>query len=447
MITTVHLIEKAEIPLKITVINSGYPFAKGVAYSSYSKSHLLNVTAGKMSAFPEKPEDFINWAHARNEYKDVDRELLSHTYLPRILYGEYLEETWKKAIDNKPSNIELNIIEDKAVDIDLTGDMVSITLQNNPVITANKVALATGNSEPRDPSIANNSFFSHPSYFRDSWKKESTDKLKSEKDILIIGNGLTMVDTVLGLMENGFTKTIYSVSPHGFGILPHRHNGTKYSGLEKELKEPYQLSKLVNLTHKHIRAVRKLGLTAEPIIDSLRPYTQKIWQSLTIQEKQQFLNRLRHLWGVARHRLPIHIHDMLQNLRIHGRLVVIAGKIIDIKESPKGIDVTFYNRKSRKNESILVERVINCTGPDASIKKSSNTLLLNLSKKGIATCDEIEIGIQADTTDFKLIDVNGRKLNNIYTLGANLRGMLWESSAVPELRSQAEKLSSVLINL
>jgi uncharacterized NAD(P)/FAD-binding protein YdhS len=206
------------------------------------------------------------------------------------------------------------------------------------------------------------------------------------------------------------------------------------------------LSALVNLAHKHIRVVRKLGLTAEPIIDSLRPFTQNIWQALTLKEKQQFLSKLRHLWGVARHRLPIHTHDLLQNLRIHGKLIVMAGRITDIKEGLKGIEVTFYNRKAKRDESIIVERVINCTGPDASIKKSSNVLLQNLWKKGIATCDALELGIHADTKDFKLIDTNGKKINSLFTLGGNLRGMLWESTAVPELRVQVKNLASTLLS-
>jgi uncharacterized NAD(P)/FAD-binding protein YdhS len=188
MMTTVHLLENAKHPLKITIINSGYPFGKGVAYSAYSDSHLLNVTAGNMSAFPDKPTHFIDWVHTRKEYNNIDKELLARTFLPRNIYGEYLEDIWNKRFTARKPGIELNIIEDRALDIELKKDSVFIKLQSNPVVEADKAILATGNSEPRDPFIPNSSFFSHPSYFRDSWKKESTHKV------------LTMVDTVLGLI-------------------------------------------------------------------------------------------------------------------------------------------------------------------------------------------------------------------------------------------------------
>jgi len=269
---------------------------------------------------------------------------------------------------------------------------------------------------------------------------------KQGEDILIIGSGLTMVDTVLGLLEKGFSGKIYSLSPHGFGILPHRHGGMKYTGLEKELNEPYKLDELVRLVHKHIRIVRELGLSAEPIIDSLRPYTQKIWQALSVKERKYFMSsRLRHLWGVARHRLPVHTHDLMQNLRIQNKLVVLAGNVRDIREVNKAIEVNYYNRRTRKDELLTVQRVINCTGPESSIKKTANTVLVNMSKRGVLTADPLELGINADAHDFKVIDKYGEKLNNIYTLGTNLRGMLWESTAVPELRVQTEKLAKEIL--
>ncbi|HWY97751.1 MAG TPA: FAD/NAD(P)-binding protein [Bacteroidia bacterium] len=445
IMTAVHLLEKTASPLKITLINSGYPLGRGVAYSAYSSTHLLNIMAGNMSAYPNKPTDFTDWIHRRSEYSNIDKEILARTFLPRILYGEYLNEIWNKAIVNKKEGVELNIIEDIAVDAEIGEDAVVVLMKSGKNISANKLILATGNAEPKDPSIPNADFYKSADYFRNSWKKNSTTDLKSEKDILIIGSGLTMVDTVLGLIENGFTKTIYSLSPHGFGILPHRHGGIKYTGLSNELHEPYNLINLVRLTHKHIRIVRQLGLSAEPIIDSLRPHTQNIWQSLSLKERRYFLNsRLRHLWGVARHRLPVHIHDLIQNLRIQGKLVILAGNIKNIQEDKSSVLVSYYNRKTKMEENINVERVVNCTGPDGNIKKSDNTVLQNMWKRGIATADPLELGINADPQSFSIIDKYGEKLSHVFTLGTNLRGMLWESTAVPELRVQAEKLAKQL---
>lgn len=446
IMTAVNLMQKPDTKIKITLINSGYPFARGVAYSAYSESHLLNIVAGNMSAFANKPDDFTDWIHSKPEYSTLEKDILNKTFLPRKLYGEYLEEIWQKTLANKSPNVEVIIVDDTAIDVEIGEDNVVILLKSGKQIISDKLIIATGNAEPRDPLIPNDSFYSSPNYFRNSWKDESVKNTKSDKDILVIGSGLSMVDTVLGLRENGFTKNIYSISPHGFGILQHRHGGIKYNSLNSEIKEPYHLNELVKLIHKHIRLVRELGLSAEPIIDSLRPFTQQIWQALSVKERRYFINsRLRHLWGVARHRLPVHIHDHIQNLRIHGKLIVLAGNINNIEEQNNDIAVSYYNRKTRENEILYVERVINCTGPESNIKRSGNKLLQNMAKRGIICADPLELGINTDVNSFKVIDKYGDKLNNVYTLGSNLRGMLWETTAVPELRMQAEKLAGLLI--
>ena len=446
LMTTVNLLRKATTPLKISLINTGYPLGRGIAYSTYSSTHALNVIAGNMSAFPDKPDDFIDWVHEKDEYKNIDKALLYRTFLPRNLYGEYIEQVWKTALVNKPAYVELNCIDDKAVDVEVGDDLVVVLLQSGKQINATKLVIATGNSEPRDPLIPNAAFYASKAYFRNSWKGESVEANKPGKDVLIIGSGLTMVDTILGLLEKGFTGKIYSLSPHGFGILPHRHGGMKYTGLEKELKEPYQLDELVRLAHRHIRIVRKLGLSAEPIIDSLRPYTQKIWQSLSLKERKYLMSsRLRHLWGVARHRLPVHTHDLMQSLRIQNKLIVLAGNLKDINETADGLQISYYNRKSRLNETLTVERVINCTGPESSIKKTGNVVLQNMWKRGVLTADPLELGINADAEDFRVIDKYGEKLPAVFTMGTNLRGMLWESTAVPELRIQADKLAGLIL--
>ncbi|HMC98090.1 MAG TPA: FAD/NAD(P)-binding protein, partial [Flavobacteriales bacterium] len=53
--TAVQLIERSNGPLEIVILNDRGTFNKGMAYDPYSKDHLLNVTAAKMSAYPDRP--------------------------------------------------------------------------------------------------------------------------------------------------------------------------------------------------------------------------------------------------------------------------------------------------------------------------------------------------------------------------------------------------------
>jgi uncharacterized NAD(P)/FAD-binding protein YdhS len=253
-----------------------------------------------------------------------------------------------------------------------------------------------------------------------------------------------MVDTVLGLLEQGFKGEIYSISPNGFNILPHRHNGLKYSKLLEELQDDMNIYELVKLINKHIKTVREYGVSAEPIIDSLRPQTQKIWKSFTDHEKELFMSRLRHLWGVARHRIPLHSHDKIQQLRIDGKLHINSGKIIDITELSESITVQYFDKKENGIKVIDVSRIINCTGPETDLANIDKSFLKNCMLKGILTQDKLKIGIKADTESFQIINSVGKPHPNLYTIGSNLKGELWESTAVNELRGQAEKLAEKL---
>src|SRR6059058_2353968 len=59
---------------------------RGVAYSTDSDRHLLNVPAGKMSAFADEPDHFWSWA--KQSIPNARRD----DFLPRKLFGSYVRE-------------------------------------------------------------------------------------------------------------------------------------------------------------------------------------------------------------------------------------------------------------------------------------------------------------------------------------------------------------------
>ncbi len=443
--TAVQLLRNATGPLTIFLIDGRETFTKGIAYTPYSQTHLLNVPAGKMSAFATEPDHFLNWVSKYDDYIDIDKEILSKSFIPRFIYGKYLDHIWKEALTKSDHNRTVNIIHASVLDLEINSGKHVLTLSNGKTIQADVCVIATGNHLPRNPQVKNIDFFSSHKYFQNPWDGSSVKGVDGNLPVLIIGNGLTMVDTVTGLLENGFSNNIHSISPNGFNILPHRFIGTKYTALVDELKDDATLYDIVRLFNKHIKIVRQFGLSAEPIIDSIRPFTQGIWQKLTIQEKRTFMSRFRHLWGVARHRIPTHIHDKIQQLRIESKLRIHAGTLLDFTEEDNGVSVTFYNKRKQQNETFIVSRVINCTGPETDLKRVSNPFLNNLLRKGFISQDELKLGINADPLTYNVINKDGEKHNNLFVIGTNLRGVLWESTAVNELRSQAQSLAEQLI--
>ena len=444
LMTTYHLIKETKVPLTIHLINEKETLGRGVAYSTPSLKHLLNVPAAKMSAIHDDPSHFLEWAHKQSAYNGTNKELLGKTFLPRQLYGNYIISILEEAIKTKREDTQVNIVLDTAINVDQNDDKFTVQLKKNAPITADYVILATGNEAPSNPRIPNEEFYKSASYIRDPWLTDVTKFIKPDQSIMIIGNGLTMVDVIISIMATGYKGKIHSLSPSGFTVIPHLHNHIEYKDFINEIKEPYRLDELFTVGHKHFRALHKIGISVEPIIDSVRPITQKIWQSWTQQERETFVRDVKSIWNKVRHRLAPHLHDYIQRLRIRGHLKVHKAKLLNITEDASGVNVHYLSKHTQTEKSLPVGLVINCTGPHTDISKSEDQLLQALVSKGMIQPDVLHIGMDV-TEDWNLRDAKGKANLSLYTLGGNLRGLLWETTAVPELKSQTAALAKRIL--
>lgn len=397
-----------------------------------------------MSAFPDEPGHFLDWVTKQENYKEIESHLIAHAYLPRKLYGAYLKSIWKDARQSIPSIHRLSEWQTSIVDLDQDERGFTLTDEKGTTFHADKVIVATGNESPGNLTGVDLTSIDPKVYFKNPWDVACVTDTDESLPILIIGNGLTMVDTVIGLREHGFRNVIFSISPNGFNILPHRHPGLEYDTILQEVDTANSLHELVRVTNKHIKKVRSLGISAEPVINALRSRTSHIWMRLSEKEKEVFYHRLRHLWGVARHRLPLHVHDQIQNERIQGSLKVYPGKITKVEQVIDGAIVNYFNKKSKTHHKLFVSRIINCTGPATDVKQSSNRLLVNLIKKNLIEQDHLKLGIQINPDNYTVLK-NGLEVTGLHAIGSLLRGVLWESTAIGELRVQARSISETII--
>jgi uncharacterized NAD(P)/FAD-binding protein YdhS len=77
------------------------------------------------------------------------------------------------------------------------------------------------------------------------------------------------------------------------------------------------------------------------------------------------------------------------------------------------------------------------------IRRSGNPLLDALLADGAASHDPLALGLRT-SADGALIDSDGHADGRLHTLGALRRGELWETTAVEEIRAQAERLSHTI---
>ncbi len=69
-------------PLRVHLIERRPDIGRGAAYATRDEVHLLNVPARGMSAWTDKPEDFLEWVRARTpQVKPCD-------FVPRRLYAD-----------------------------------------------------------------------------------------------------------------------------------------------------------------------------------------------------------------------------------------------------------------------------------------------------------------------------------------------------------------------
>lgn len=443
----IHLIRNASRSLEIIIADEQHRFQSGIAYSPYSNNFILNVPAVKMSAFPDDPSHFLNWLISQGKYEAIEPGKLAASFVPRAVYAEYLADCWKEALTlAEQRHIQVHIYNQKVKSLFCLQDNIKIVLNDDSCLKADYVVMATGNHLPGNPPISNQEFYHSFRYFKNPWSKDAVSGVNSHLPVLIMGNGLTMAETVIGLREEGFDGEIYSVSPNGFNMLPHRQEEFNLLDVDQELKRIHSLYDVLRLFNRHAKLLRKEGRSIEPLVTTLRPHIQRLWQGFTQYEKRVFVSRLRHAWGVARHRIAPELHEQLQLLRQQKKLHVFAGKILNLMEGKDEVEAVFFEKKLRQLITTKVSRVINCTGPETNLMKLDTHFLKQCLLDGIISQDELLLGIRADIESFEVISASGKNDSRLFTLGSNLKGELWETTAVNEIRIQAFKLAGILLN-
>ena len=427
--------------VSVFLIERGAGLGRGVAYSTECTEHLLNVRARNMSAYPDDPEHFLEWARL-NHAADASPD----HYLPRPLYGRYVASVLQQEIERHPGQIEQ--VQDEAVSIACIGETAEIRLRSGRRLFADKVVIALGNFSPGDPRLPGRTvhslrYVSNP-WKSNLWTSSTLGDVSHDKSVLLVGSGLTSVDVAITLRQRGFRGTIHILSRHG--LLPQAHKATAAWPTFSTEQSRGTVRGLLRLIRTQVRAAEKAGSGWRAVIDSLRPFTQEIWRSLSFSERRRFLRHVRPYWDVHRHRIAPAIGTTLASQIQDGQIEIHAGRIKTYAEDTEGVEVTYRARESGQLERLRVDRVINCTGPESDCRKADDPLLTNLMRQKLARPDPLFLGLDV-SPDGALIDGYGDVSDLLYAIGPVRKGGLWETIAVPELRVQVSELSRLLVTV
>lgn len=433
-----HLLKTANRPLTIKLVERGRNIGQGIAYSTPNPRHLLNVSSGKMSAFPDDPGHLLRWlSYNRSALAGFFPEGFdASSFIPRAVFGLYIQSILEEAEASAPSTLRLERINGEAVDIVPQGAGVQVALAEGNLVTADRLVLALGNAPSGLPDPS-------PDYLRYAWSWQALDGLEADDSVLLVGTGLTMVDMVISLHSRGHRGPIVALSRRGLAPLPHR-SVQPYPNFLTPETAPATVRSLVRRLRQEVDTAQAYGQDWRGVVDALRPISQDLWQRLPQPERRRFLRHLTPYWDVHRHRIAPAIGAVMQSLRDAGQLQIVAGRIVAYEPGPEGVCVTYRPRRGKTQKTLTVSRVIQCTGAQVDYRTSSHPLVTRLRDQGLIRPCRLGLGLDT-TADGTVLDSQGQRSTWLYTLGTPRRGQLWETIAVPELRHQAQALASTLL--
>jgi uncharacterized NAD(P)/FAD-binding protein YdhS len=449
-ITAVHLLRRGlGAAGRLVLVNRSGAMARGVAYGTTSEMHVLNVPAGRMSAFEDDPDDFARFVRERGVAAG------GGSFVGRHLYGAYLESLLADACARATEGV-VQRLSTEVVQIEPAADHTHawVSLRDGVRIRADRVVLAVGNYPPADPHVDGGDFFTTSGrgrYVRDPWSRDAFDAVDLQAPMLLIGTGLTMVDIALQLHALGASGVLTAVSRRGLLPQPHRHPAQlpETHDLPPGLLEGAPTMRAyVRAVRRHIRETAARGVDWRDAVAALRPVTPRLWRALSTTQRGRFLRHLRPFWEVHRHRMAPPLHDAFIGLRRAGRVNILAGRLLTLREREDcdggGVLVRVRPRGSHEVRELQVGTVINCSGPAGDTRRLRDPLFDQLRARGLLRPDALGLGIDTSPTG-ALIGRDGAESRVLYYVGPFLRARDWEATAVPELRQYARQMADHLL--
>ncbi len=424
-----HLLRQRSEPrqLRLTLVEANHDIGCGIAYSTTESCHILNTRVQNMSAFPDQPDHFARWLQCEG-YPSSD----GMSFVSRKVYGRYLSELI--ATDNDQTEVpRLTIMRQECTALKVHDHGVEVRLADGSVIPCHHAVLATGYCRSITGETA----------LEDPWQPGFDQP--HDKPVVLVGTGLTMVDMVLSLLKRGHKGPIYALSRKG--LLPQPHKITKPLKLTAaDIPFGTSLSYLLRWLRSTIRQHVATGGDWRDVIDGMRPHTQALWRHLPQDSRARFLRHASSLWDTHRHRLPPESAARIEEALAGGQLKLIRGSFKAADRVDGVTHVAYRPSGHQQAVQIVAGRAIDCRGFRRLTPPIDLPLVSSLLDDGLAVIDPLGLGLMFDQDD-ALLDTAGRGNSRILGIGPLTRAVHWEITAVPDIREQAARIATRLLDL
>lgn len=430
-----RLLGRAPAGASVRLVDGRLSTGRGPAYGTTDPGHRLNVAVARMSADPDDPDGFLRWVR-----RTKSRHVAVSDYVPRMWFGEYLESQLSASAASSPAS--LHRITDEVFSIRPSAGRYRVRLRHGLSFIADVVLLALG--EPAsNTSWLPESVTGHPSFCADPWDPQLLHRSTVDADrVLLLGAGLTMIDIATSLDRRD--RRLIALSRTG--LLPAVHADKTPDGILPPPSLPagrITLGEAEGVVSGQVQLAQREFDDWRPGIDSLRPITDELWQRLSVAEQREFATRGRRRWEVLRHRMAPDSAQRIDQMRHDGRLVALTGQIAEVRCRGEGFRVRLADRTR-----LQVDAIVNCTGPGIpeQIRDAGNPLVADLVSRGQARINAQGLGLDTDGQG-RVISGRGQADPGLFVIGAYRRGPIWETTAIPQIRVQAQECADEALAL
>jgi uncharacterized NAD(P)/FAD-binding protein YdhS len=424
-------------PLRIWLIDEHGRHGRGQAYATHHPDHLVNATAGRMSALPRDPQHLVAWA---NGSAAGPGHVGQATFLARGVYGRYLLETLTAAQRAARPFARLTRMTSAVTSIRPLSRRKGARLHTGyGPLDADVIVLATGNVPAMLPFDAPDT----GAVITDPWRPAALDQITSGSGscrAVVIGTGLTMADVAIAITSARPGSIVHAVSRHC--LLPRVHPGETQGPWNSFWLPVFaQEGGPVRLTDVLWQVRQEISASPDrwhQVMEGLRPHVPGLWSRMPADDRRAFLRHLARYWDVHRHLMPPATAARITALRQSGQLVLHQGRVLTARLRAGRLALLADIAGDRTE--LDAHWLINGTGGTTDITATASPLLRDLFGSGLARPDALRLGIDTNHAG-TVLGADGRPSAFLHTLGPPLRGLWYETTAIPEIRNQAAALA------
>jgi uncharacterized NAD(P)/FAD-binding protein YdhS len=366
-------------------------------------------------------------------------------YLPRKCYGDYLAELLQDTLRRyKQHSVE--IIIDEVVEVrSKAASHIDIVSAAGDEWRTDACVLALGTSTPPDPLRWSLDDFVSERFFRDPWTPNIVPTLVQSDTCVLIGSGLTTLDVVTALDDHGYRGSIHIVSRSGLLPLAHTacHTPPQCNDLETVLKTGSDIRKVFRQVRLMAAHASRNSADWQGVMDILRPHIPSLWQQLGSAQQRRFLRHVRRYWDHHRHRVAPAVRNRFDRLVANGQVQIHHARVGDVQRRHtrrKPLELSLHARAG-SIDKLEADYIVNCTGPAFISCDTTQRVVQKLRDAYPSVIDPLGLGLNVDS-DMRLCIP--KQQAPIFTLGAPLKGQLWECTAVPECRQAVARIVETL---